>query len=69
MHEASRPNPAGAIEHELRAADVHIEELTHEARRMDDGGRVKHRRAPHAVEELVNHRGIAHVAGHCLDPR
>ncbi len=67
MHEPDRADPPGAVEHELRAAHVHVEELAYEARGMDDRGRVQDRRRADTGEEAVDHRRVAHVADHDLD--
>ncbi len=69
MHEAAHARAPGAVEHELRAAHVHVEQLTNLTRGMDHRGRVHDGGAGDAVEELIDHRGIAYVAGDHFDPR
>ena len=68
MHEPGRADAPGAVEHELRAADVHVEQLAHLPGRMDDRGRVHHRRALRRSSKSSSITdGVAHVAGDDLD--
>ena len=55
------------VEHELRAADVDVEELAHRGSDGSPPPRGTPTR-PDALEQLVDDRRVAHVAGDDLDP-
>ena len=66
-----RARPPGAIERQLGAAHVHVEEVARRLRRMDDGCRVEHRRGADAVEQRVQRLAapadqVQHGAEHLL---
>ena len=69
VREPRRLHAAGPIEHQLRAADVHVEELAGRPLRVDHGRRVEHRCVADAVEEAVDGGRIAHVTDDRLDLR
>ena len=67
MDDASRAGAPRAVEHELGAADVHVEQLARFVVRVDHRGRVEHRRRADAVEQPVEGGRVTHVADDRLD--